>query len=453
MEPREGEMIRADLVITGASEVLVCPAYPGPDETVPGLGRIPEGALAISGGHIVWVGPSSRLQEEVRVVPGGERVDAAGRIVMPGLIDPHTHLAFEGERADEYQLRLAGSSYQDIAIFGGGIMKTVYATREADRETLMASARRRLDRFLHHGITTVDAKSGYGLTPEHELRLLEIYRELDGEHPVDVVPTLLAANTVPIEYVGRPDDYVDLIIKKMIPAAAKHGLATFCDAFYEQGGFDAAQARRVLEAGLEHGLLAKLHADQLTPGGGAELAVELGAVSADHLDLVSEEGIAAMAAASAEDRRNVADTGGVRAAGGRRAPVAVLLPGATFFLGEGGLAPARALLDAGVRVALGTDFNPGSSPTQNLWLIATMGGSMLGMSAEEVIRAITIEAAAAVGRDHEVGSLEVGKRADFLVLEYRNYVEIPYRYGMNPVWMVYKNGRCVVQREHVDERL
>jgi len=453
MEPQEGAVIRADLVVTGASEILVCPAYPQSGETTPGLGRIPGGALAVREGRIAWVGPEDQLREEVRLVPGAEQIDANGRIVMPGLVDPHTHLVFEGDRADEYQVRLTESSYQDIMTAGGGIMKTVYATREADRDTLMASGRRRLDRFLRFGVTTIDAKSGYGLTPEHELRILDVYRELDAEHPVDVVSTLLAANSVPIEYAGRPDDYVEVIVKKMIPAAAKQHLAAFCDVFHEQGAFDAAQARRVLEAGLEHGLGAKLHVDQLTPGNGAELAVELGAASADHLDLVSEQGIAAMAAAAAEERlRAMAGVEG-RPAEGRRAPVAVLLPGATFFLGEGGLAPARALLDAGVRVALGTDFNPGSSPTQNLWLIATMGGSMLGMTAEEVIRAITIEAAAAVGRDREVGSLEVGKNADFLVLEYRNYVEIPYRYGMNPVWMVFKDGRHASRRDHVDERL
>ena len=453
MEPREGEVIRADLVITGASEVLVCPAYAEPGEMAAGLGLIAGGALAARDGQIVWVGPSDRLREEVRLLPGAEQVDAAGRTVMPGLVDPHTHLAFEGDRADEYQLRLAGSSYQDIAIAGGGIMKTVYATREATRETLMSSARRRLDRFLRYGITTIEAKSGYGLTPEHELRLLEIYRDLDAECPVDVVPTLLAANTVPIEYVGRPDDYLDLVVKKMIPAVAKHRLATFCDAFYEAGGFDAAQCRRVLQAGIEHGLVPKLHGDQLTLGEGAELAVELGAVSVDHLDLVSEKGIEALASAEAEARRQVLATGDGRAGQGRRAPVAVLLPGATFFLGEGGLAPARALLEAGVRVALGTDFNPGSSPTQNLWLIATMGGSMLGMSVEEVIRAITIEAAAAVGREHEVGSLEVGKKADVVILEYGEHVKIPYRYGMNPVWKVFKNGRCLVTREHTQDKL
>ncbi len=300
---------------------------------------------------------------------------------------------------------------------------------------LRALARKRLDRFLRYGVTTVEAKSGYGLSLEQELRLLEVYRDVSLAHAVDVVPTLLAAHNVPVEYSDRADDYVKMIVKKMIPAAAKHKLARFCDAFCEQGAFSVEQCRRVLEAGLEHGLLPKLHADQLSYLGGTEMAAELGAVSVDHLDHVSEAGIAALAVTT----------------GGKRVPVAVLLPGATFFLGEGGYAPARRLLDAGARVALSTDFNPGSSPTQNLWLMATMGCSQLRMTAEEVIRAITIEAAAALALDDEVGSLEVGKKADILILDSSRHVEIPYRYGMNPVWRVFKEGRLVVKRDHVEE--
>jgi imidazolonepropionase len=387
------------------------------------------------------------MPEEVRFLPGAEMVDAQGRVVMPGLVDCHTHLGFAGDRAEEFQLRVTGASYHDIAVAGGGIMSTVHATRHASDEVLLASARRRLDRYLSHGVTTVEAKSGYGLSLDHELRLLEIYRDAAAGHPVDVVATLLGAHMVPVEYADRPEAYIDVVVQKMIPAAAKRGLARFCDAFLEEGAFTTAQCRRVLEAGAGHGLLPKLHADQLTSGGGAELAVEVGAVSVDHLDLVSEEGIAALAGAWSQ----ATGTGTPSLHGSRRAPVAVMLPGATFFLGEGGLAPARSLLDAGVRVALSTDFNPGSSPTQNLWLMATMGCSQLGMSAAEVIRGITIEAAAALGLENEVGGLEIGKRADILILEHRRYVEIPYRYGMNPVWCVYKDGKLVVKLDHAGE--
>lgn len=446
MEPDREQAVRADLIITGTSEVLVCPTG-GAGGSHHGLGRIVGGAVAARDGRIVWVGPASSLGEEVRLLPGGETFNAQGRVVMPGLVECHSHLCFAGDRADEYQLRVTGASYQEIATAGGGIMSTVHATRHASQDDLLHSVRRRLDRFLAHGVTTVEAKSGYGLSVDQELRLLEVYRDADAEHSVDVVSTLLGAHTVPVEFSDRPDAYIDLVVQKMIPAAAKRGLASFCDAFHEEGAFSTEQCRRVLKAGVAHGLLPKLHGDQLTSGGGAELAVEVGAVSVDHLDLVSESGIAALADAWA----GATGTGTALAHGSSRAPVAVMLPGATFFLGEGGLAPARQLLDAGVRVALSTDFNPGSSPTQNLWLMATMGCSQLGMSAPEVIRAITVEAAAALGLEHEVGSLEVGKRADILVLEYVRHAEIPYRYGMNPVWCVYKNGKCVMKRDPAGE--
>ena len=290
----------------------------------------------------------------------------------------------------------------EIQSAGGGIMSTVHATRNASSETLRASVRRRLDRFLDHGVTTVEAKSGYGLSLDHELRMLEVYHDAGADHAVDVVSTLLGAHAVPVEFSDRPDAYVDMVVQKMIPAAAKRGLAKYCDAFCEEGAFTQAQSRRVLAAGIDHGLLPKLHGDQLTSGGGAELAVEMGAVSVDHLDLVSEEGIAALANAWA---------------------------GAT---------------------GTGT-VNPGSSPTQNPWLMATMGCSQLGMSVPEVIRGITIEAAAALGLEREVGSLEVGKKADILVLDYFRHAEIPYRYGVNPVLRVYKDGVCVVKRDPVGE--
>lgn len=425
--------IEADLIIKGAGELLtLAPGGSGPA----GLGGIPDGAVAAYEGRVVWTGKSSALIEEVRPLKGALTVEVDGRVVMPGLVECHAHLAFAADRADEFQLRVAGATYQEVAAAGGGIMSTVHSTQAASDQTLRALTRRRLDRFLTYGVTTVEAKSGYGLSQENELRLLEVYRDVSAAHVVDVVPTLLAAHAVPVEYSGRVDDYVKMVVKKMIPAAAKHGLARFCDAFLEVGAFTADQCRKVLEAGSEHGLLPKLHADQLSYQGGAELAAELGAVSVDHLDHVSDAGIAALAAAPT---------------GARRVPVAVLLPGATFFLGEGGYAPARRLLDAGARVALSTDFNPGSSPTQNLWLMATMGCSQLRMTVEEVIRAITIEAAAALALEHEVGSLEVGKKADILILEETRHAEIPYRYGMNPVWRVFKDGRLVVKRDALEE--
>ncbi len=427
--------VEADLVVSGAGELLTCARTGAASGARSTLGVIPGGAVAVREGRIVWVGKSEALKEEVRLARGGQTVDADGRVVMPALVECHAHLAYAGDRADEFQMRVSGATYQEIAAAGGGIMSTVHATRTASDEALRALTRRRLDQFLRFGVMTVEAKSGYGLSLEQETRLLEVYRDVGTAHAVDVVPTLLAAHTVPVEFADQPEDYLKMIIKKMIPAVAKHKLANFCDAFCEHGAFTAEQCRRVLEAGLEHGLLPKLHADQLSYMGGTELAVEMGAVSADHLDHVSDAGIAALATAD----------------GKKRVPVAVLLPGATFFLGEGGYAPARRLLDAGVRVALSTDLNPGSSPTTNLWMMATMGCSQLRMTADEVVRAITIEAAAALALDHEVGSLEVGKKADILVLDHTRYAEIPYRYGMNPVWRAYKEGRLVVKRDLLGE--
>ncbi len=435
MEGSTTPWIEADLIVKGSSEVLTCAAGSRDGHGRLGVGRIPDGAVAARDGRIVWVGTEAALMEEVRLMRGGEMLDADGRVVMPGLVECHSHLAWAGDRADEFQLRVVGATYQQVQEAGGGIASTVHATRNATDDVLRALARKRLDRFLRYGVTTVEAKSGYGLSLEQELRLLEVYRDVSYLHPVDVVPTLLAAHVVPIEYADRADDYVKLVVKKMIPAAAKRKLARFCDAFCEKGAFDVDQCRRVLEAGLENGLLPKLHADQLSYMGGTEMAAELGAVSVDHLDHVSESGITAL----------------THVAGGKRVPVAVVLPGATFFLGEGSYAPARRMLDAGMRVALSTDFNPGSSPTQNLWLMATMGCSQLQMTAEEVIRAITIEAAAALVLDDEVGSLEVGKKADILILDYSRGVEVPYRYGMNPVWRVFKDGKRVVKRDSPGE--
>ena len=435
MEESRAAWVEADLIIKGASEVLTC--APGSRDSGGRLavGPIADGAVAARDGKIVWVGTEAAMMEEVRLARGGEMLDADGRVVMPGLVDCHTHLAWAGDRADEFQLRVAGTTYRQVQEAGGGIASTVHATRTASDEVLRALVRKRLDRFLRYGVTTVEAKSGYGLSLDEELRHLEVYREVAFAHAVDVVPTLLAAHVVPVEYSDRADDYVKLIVKKMIPAAAKRKLAHFCDAFCERGAFTVDQCRLVLEAGLENGLLPKLHADQLSYMGGTEMAAQLGAVSVDHLDHVADAGIAAL----------------TTVAGGKRAPVAVLLPGATFFLGEGSYAPARKMLDAGVRVALSTDFNPGSSPTQNLWLMATMGCSQLRMTSEEVIRAITIEAAAALAMDDEIGSLEVGKKADILILDYSRGAEVPYRYGMNPVWRVYKDGKRVVKRDSPGE--
>jgi imidazolonepropionase len=352
---------------------------------------IPGAALAWEGPLLRWVGPESGLPAAYRDWPGE---DAGGRLVVPGLVDCHTHLAFAGWRADEFAQRLAGKSYLEIAAAGGGIAATVAKTRAASDGELLSRCREHLAGMAGLGITTVEAKSGYGLSAEQELRLLGIYREL-GTGPQRIVPTLLAAHVVPGEYRTRRGAYVELIVEEIIPAVAGQGLARFCDVFLEESAFTTAEAREIFAAGQRHGLRAKLHADQLSSGGGAELAAEVGAVSADHLERVSEEGIRRLAASGV---------------------VAVSLPFAALYLGSVAL-PARKLLAAGVSVAVATDFNPGTAPSYHLPMAMTLACTLQRMTPAEVLKGATIVAARALGLETELGSLEPGKSADFAVVE------------------------------------
>jgi imidazolonepropionase len=352
---------------------------------------IPGAALVWEGERLRWVGPESELPAEYRDWP---IEDAGGRLVVPGLVDCHTHLAFAGWRADEFAQRLAGKSYLEIAAAGGGIAATVAKTRAASDVELLSRCREHLVGMAALGITTVEAKSGYGLSTEQELRLLGLYREL-GTGPQRIVATLLAAHVVPPEYRARRNAYVELIIGEIIPAVAGRGLARFCDVFVEESAFTAAEAREIFAAGQRHGLRAKLHADQLSSCGGAELAAEVGAVSADHLERVSEEGIRRLA------------TAGV---------VAVSLPLATLYLGTAAL-PARRLLEAGVSVAVATDFNPGTAPSYHLPMAMTLACTLQRMTPAEVLKGATIVAARALSLEADIGSLEPGKSADFAVIE------------------------------------
>jgi imidazolonepropionase len=413
---------RADSVVTGAGELLTC------DPSRPGLGIVPGGAVAAYQGRVCWTGPAADLDEHVSLVPGARVIEAAGRVVMPGIVECHSHLVFGGDRAHEFQLRVQGHSYEHIAAAGGGIMSTVRATRAASRDELVERGSRHLDRLLAFGVTTVEAKSGYGLTTEDELRLLEITREVSESHPATVVPTFLGAHSVPTEYAHDPDAYVELVVDEMIPRAAETGLARFCDVFCETVAFSPAQSRRVLEAGLAHGLRPKIHADQLSDGGGALLAAELGAVSAEHLDHVSPKGAAALADAGV---------------------TAVLLPGAVFFLGSTAYAPARGLMEEGVTVALSTDLNPGTCYSENPFLMGTIASCYMGMTAEEVLLGLTRNAARALGMENEVGSLSPGKQADILVLDTDDHLMLPYHFGINPVAVVLKGGRVVVGEAEV----
>ncbi len=380
---------------------------------------IEDGALAANGDKIVAVASTAEIMGKVDCGPETIIIDASNKIVLPGMIDPHTHVVFGGSREHELSLKLQGIPYLEILSRGGGILSSVKATREASTENLVAKGLEYCQQMLSQGTTTAEAKSGYGLSTEAELKTLLAIKEVDARQHVDLVPTFLGAHAVPEEFKGNPDRYLDLVIDEMIPLVAEKKLASYCDVFCEEGVFSVEQSRRVLLAARDKGLQLKLHADEIVPLGGAELAAELGAISADHLLVISEKGI-----------NRMADEG----------VIAVLLPGTTFYLREDHYAPARKMIEAGVPVALATDFNPGSSPNNNLQLILNLASLYLRMSAEEVINAVTINAAHAVGKADEIGSLEKGKKADIVLFNAPNYDYLMYRYGTNLVQTVIKNG-------------
>jgi imidazolonepropionase len=401
------------------------------------LAVVADGWVAIRDGRVLAVGPREAVEAAIREAGlTGEEfavLDARGGTVTPGLVDPHTHLLFAGSREDEWELRRRGASYLEILAAGGGILSTVAATRAASDQALLEHGRRWLGEMLRHGTTTAEAKSGYGLSVESELRLLSLLHRLGQEGPVEVIPTFLGAHAVPAEFRApraEPEAYVQEVIERQIPAVARQGIARFCDVFCEVGVFTADQSRRILRAAAAAGLGVRLHADELAPSGGAELAAELGAHSADHLGAPSEEGIAALAA---------------RAERGRPV-VAVLLPATTWFLRKGTHAPARRMIEAGIPVALGTDFNPGTSPTASLPLVMTVACLALGLSAEEALAAVTINAAFALGLEDRLGSLEVGRDGDLVVWDVPRPAQIPYWPGADLVRAVVKGGRVVYQR-------
>lgn len=373
-------------------------------------------------GRLAFIGSRAereRLWGELADVP---RLDGGRGTAVPGFVDGHTHLPWAGSREDEFVQRLAGRSYQEIAAAGGGILSTVRATRAADGDALVELALGRLRWMLSCGTTTAEAKSGYGLSLGDELKQLEAIRAAAALQPVELVPTLLAAHEVPAEYRHRREAYLALVCDEIVPAAAERGLARFCDVFCERGVFSAAESRQVLEAGRRHGLLPRLHADEFADSGGAQLAAELGALSADHLMAVSPAGVDALAAAGV---------------------TALLLPGTSFFLAKRIYAPARRLIAAGVPVALGTDCNPGSSYTESLPTIAQLAVFELGMSIAEALTAVTLNPACSLGLGAEIGSLEAGKRADIVLLDAPNLLHLAYHYGVNPVRSVVKAGREV----------
>ena len=354
-----------------------------------------------------------------RDVPGAEVIDAGGALVTPGLVDAHTHLVFGGWRQNELGLKLHGATYLDILAMGGGILSTVNATRAATEEALYDKAREALDEMLSLGVTTVEAKSGYGLDLENELKQLRVIRRLAEEHPMDVAATFLGAHAVPTEYKADRQAYIRFLCEEVIPAVAKEGLAEFCDVFCETGVFSAEESRVILEAGKKWGLIPKIHADEIDPIGGSELTSEVGAISAEHLIVCPPAGIAAMAKAGT---------------------VACCLPATSFYLGST-FAPVRAMIEAGVPVAMASDFNPGSCPSLNLQFVMNLGCLKYRMTPEEVLTAVTLNGAAAIRRADQLGSLEVGKQGDLVIWNAPDLNYICYRMGSNLVRTVIKKGR------------
>jgi imidazolonepropionase len=411
--------MQADLLIYNASQLITVASPGGPrrGEATGDLGIIRGGAVAIRDGRILTVGPSQEIRRQVRAA---RSLDAGGRLVMPGFVDPHTHLVWAGERADEFEMRVAGASYLQIMAAGGGIMNTVRQTRKADLETLIHETRRRLDRMVAHGTTTIEIKTGYGLATEAELKQLEAIHHLQQESAATLVATFLGAHAIPAEFGGRAEAYVDLVVGEMLPAMA--GLEVpprFCDVFCEDGAFSLAQSRRVLEAARALGFGLKIHVDEFQALGGTRLAVELGATSADHLVCTPPEEIELLAQS---------DT------------IAVALPGTPFGLGHNEYTPARAIIATGGALALATDCNPGTCWCENMQLMIALACRCMAMTPAEAISAATINAAHALGLGDQVGSLEPGKRADLILVDAPSYAHLAYRFGTNLVERVMIGG-------------
>lgn len=379
------------------------------------LGVIEDACVRINEDRVAWLGAAKNLPETT----DDNIIDCNGGVVLPGLVECHTHIVYAGSRENEFRMRAEGATYQEIAKAGGGILSTVKATRGASEDELFDLAKQRADEFLDRGVTTVEIKSGYGLDLETEEKILRVAKRLGDEHEIDVVTTFLGAHVVPKGYKERRGDYVKLVTNEMLPRIAQQKLATFCDIFVEEGAFSADEARRIAEAANKYGLRMKLHVDQFGDGGGGELAAELGAISADHLDYTSDSGIEAMAQAGV---------------------VGVLLPSATFFAKSGRKPAARRMADAGMKVAVSTDFNPGTSPTTDLLLCATMAVTQMGLNVDEALIAVTSSSAAALALKDGAGRIAKGKKADLVSFDVPHEDYLLYRFGTNHARHVIKAG-------------
>jgi imidazolonepropionase len=400
---------------------LAGPQGPRIREQMRELVIIADGGMLIEDGRVVATGPSSEME---KALPGdADIVDAKGKVVLPGFVDAHTHPVFGGDRIDEFEMRARGATYEQIAESGGGIRSTVRKTRAASEEELLAQAKKHAGWFLRGGTTTVEAKSGYGLTIDDELKMLRVIRRLNAETPIEFVPTFLGAHAVPDEFRNAPEQYVALIIHKMLPRVVEEQLAESCDIFCERGYFDISDSEKILGAARDYGMRLRMHVDQLSNSGGAFLAARLGAATADHLEQASGAEIAALAQAGVQP---------------------VLLPGSVYSLGKTRYPPAREMIDAGLAVVLATDFNPGSSPSPSMPMVLSLAATQMKMTPAESLSAATINAAWSLNRGNQIGSLEPGKRANFTVWDSGDYREIAYYFGVSQLHSVYASGKRVL---------
>lgn len=409
----------SSLAVLHASELvtLTGPKRPRFGAELSEVGIVRDGGMIVRAGKIERVGPTEEIEKNLA---DAEIVDARGRVVMPGFVDAHTHLVFAGNRIDDFERRARGETYEQIAKAGGGIWSTVQKTRTASERDLLIQAKKHANWFLRCGTTTVEAKSGYGLTVEDELKILRVLRQLKGEVPLEIVPTFLGAHAVPREL--SPDEYLGVVIKEMLPRVTAEQLAEFCDVFCEHGYFDIDQSRKILTAAKEVGLSLRGHVDQLTNSGGAMLMAELGATTADHLEQTDEQGIAALRKGNVQP---------------------VLLPGSVYALGSSRYPRAREMIQAGLAVILATDFNPGSSPTPSMPMALSLACTQMKMSPAEAITASTVNAAYSVNRGDKIGSLEPGKLANFVIFDCEDHRELAYWFGMPQTHAVYVRGDCV----------
>lgn len=414
-----------DIVIYHANELVTMNTIfgaPRRGENMSELAIINDGGVAIKDDRIIFVGSTEELVSKYPLGKITRNIDASNKLVTPGFVDPHTHIIFDGTREDEFSMKLKGKSYLEILKEGGGILKTVRETRSASLEKLVENGKKILNRMMSHGTTTLEAKSGYGLTTESEIKLLTAAKILNEEHPLDIISTFLGAHAIPPEYNNRTDDYVDLIISEMIPNVAKKNLAEFCDVFCERGIFSIDQTRKILNTAKRYGLLPQIHIDEIIDTNGAKLAADLNAIQAGHLLKSNLDGLREMAEADV---------------------IATLLPGTPFCLMSNEYAPARKMIDLGIPVALATDLNP-NCWIESMQMIIALACYNMRLSPAEALVASTINSASAVQRQDEIGSLEVGKKADLIIFDVPNTNFLPYKLGVNLVSMVVKNGKVVV---------